>query len=98
MSADTRPKSYTARLIDVLETNKCPTKYLDLIKKFAADESEKREEQNQATKDVMTWGKYKNKKIKEVFKLDPQYVKWLKKNETYLSSANKVIVDELLKV
>jgi hypothetical protein len=95
-SAATKPKSYTARLIDVLQENKCPTKYLDLIKKFAADESEKREQETQATKGVMTFGKFRGKKIEDVYKLDPQYIKWLKKNETYLSSANKVIVDELL--
>jgi len=93
---ETRPKGYTARMLDVLEENKCPKKYLDLIKKFAADESEKREEQTQATKGVMTFGKYKTRLISDVYKLDPQYVKWLKTNETYLSSANKVIVDELL--
>lgn len=93
---ETRPKSYTQRLIDVLQENKCPTKYIELIKKFASDESEKREEQTQATKGVMTFGKFKGKKIEDVYKLDPQYVQWLKKNETYLSSANKVIVDELL--
>jgi uncharacterized protein (DUF3820 family) len=95
---ETRPKSYTQRLIDVLQENKCPTKYLDLIKKFAADESEKREEQNQATKGVMTFGKFRGKQIREVFKLDPQYVSWLQKNNMYLSDANKIIVDELLKV
>ena len=93
---ETKPKSYTARLLDVLEANKCPTKYVDLIKKFAADESEKREEEKEATRGIMTFGKYKNRKIEEVFKLDPQYITWLKKNEKYLSDANKAIVDELL--
>ena len=95
-SADTKPKSYTQRMLDVLETNKCPTKYIDLIKKFAADESEKRENEKEATKGVMTFGKFRGKQIREVFKLDPQYVSWLQKNNMYLSSANKVIVDELL--
>jgi uncharacterized protein (DUF3820 family) len=97
-SADTKPKSYTQRMLDVLETNKCPTKYIDLIKKFAADESEKRENEKEATKGVMTFGKFRGKQIREVFKLDPQYVSWLQKNNMYLSDANKIIVDELLKV
>ena len=95
-SADTKPKSYTARLLDVLEENKCPTKYLDLIKKFAADESEKREQETQATKDVMTWGKYKNKKIEEVFKLDPQYINWCIKNGQYLSQPQKDLMNSLI--
>jgi uncharacterized protein (DUF3820 family) len=95
-SADTKPKSYTQRMLDVLETNKCPTKYIDLIKKFAADESEKRENEKEATKGVMTFGKFRGKQIREVFKLDPQYVSWLQKNNMYLSDANKIIVDELL--
>jgi hypothetical protein len=95
-SADTKPKSYTQRMLDVLETNKCPTKYIDLIKKFAADESEKREEQTQATKDVMTWGKYKNKKIEEVFKLDPQYINWCIKNGQYLSQPQKDLMNSLI--
>ena len=93
---ETKPKSYTQRMLDVLEENKCPKKYLDLIKEFAADESEKRENEKEATKGVMTFGKFRGKQIREVFKLDPQYVSWLQKNNMYLSSANKVIVDELL--
>ena len=93
---ETKPKSYTQRMLDVLEENKCPKKYLDLIKEFSKAESEKRETQTQATIGVMSFGKYKTRLISDVYKLDPQYVKWLKKNETYLSSANKVIVDELL--
>jgi uncharacterized protein (DUF3820 family) len=44
----------------------------------------------------MTFGKFRGKQIREVFKLDPQYVSWLQKNNMYLSDANKIIVDELL--
>lgn len=91
-----KPKSYTARLLDVLQENKCPTKYLDLIKKFASDESEKIELNKEATKDVMTWGKFRGKKIEDVYKLDPQYIKWCLKNSQYLSQPQKELMEKLL--
>jgi hypothetical protein len=91
-----KPKSYTARLIDFLEENKVEQKTLDLIKEFASAESEKIELNKDKTVGIMNFGKFKGKKITEIFKLDPQYVKWMQKNNKYLSDDNKAIVDELL--
>ena len=95
MSADqeTKPKSYTQRLKEFLEENKCPKKYLDLISEFALEESTRREEQREATKNVMSWGKYKNKNIEEVFNLDPTYIKWCVKNSQYLTEQQKELMD-----
>ena len=98
MSADqeNKPKSYTQRLKEYLEENKCPKKYLDLIATFAVEESAKMEEKREATLGLMTFGKYKGKKIEDVYNLDSQYVIWLGKNNKYLSDDNKAIVDKLL--
>lgn len=85
-------KSYTSRMLDVLQENKCPKKYLDIIKQFAADEAEKREQEKEATKGTMTFGKYKTKLISDVYKLDPQYVSWLKRT----TNISVMIIKELL--
>ena len=93
---ETKPKSYTQRLKEFLETNKVSKKTLDLISTFAKEESEKLEEKREATKGIMTFGKYKSKPIKQVYEIDPQYITWLQKNNKYLSDDNKAIVEELL--
>lgn len=93
---ETKPKSYTQRLKEFLETNKVSKKTLDLISTFAKEESEKLESKREATKGIMSFGKYKSKPIKQVYEIDPQYITWLQKNNKYLSDANKAIVEELL--
>ena len=45
----------------------------------------------------MNFGKYKGKKLEEIFKLDKTYIKCLQKNNKYLNAVNKEIVEELLK-
>ncbi len=47
--------------------------------------------------DTITFGKYKNKKLEDIYKLDKTYIMWLQKNNKYLNETNKQIVDELLK-
>ena len=91
-----KPKSYTTRLKEFLQENKVSKKTLDLISTFAKEESEKLEEKREATKGIMTFGKYKSKPIKQVYEIDPQYITWLQKNNKYLSDDNKAIVEELL--
>ena len=95
-STEEKPKSYTQRLKEYLEEHKVSKKTLDLISEFAMEETERREKQREANKNVMTFGKYKNKKIDEIYKLDPTYIKWLSKNEKYLSEQNREVVKELL--
>ena len=91
-----KPKSYTTRLKEFLQENKVSKKTLDLISTFAKEESEKLEEKREATIGLMTWGKFKNKKIEEVYKLDPQYIKWCLKNSQYLSESQKELMNSLV--
>ena len=92
-----KPPSYTQQLKEHLESNKVPKKYIDMISIFALEYSTKLEEQNKANEGIMTFGKYKGKKIMDMHKIDKPYIFWLKKNSKYLSDANKAIVEDLLK-
>ena len=91
-----KPKSYTQRLMEHLEENKVSKKTLSLIKEFSSAESLKIQEQRESNKGIMNFGKYKGKRLEEVFKLDKQYVEWLNKNNQYFNSDNKEIVAQLL--
>ena len=92
-----KPKSYTQQLKNHLESNKCPKKYIDMISTFALEYSTKMEAEKKTTEGIITFGKYKGKKFEDVFILDKPYIKWMMKNSKYLSSANKTIVEDLLK-
>ena len=91
-----KPKSYTTRLKEFLQENKVSKKTLDLISTFAKEESEKLEEKREATIGLMTWGKFKGKKIEDVYKLDPQYINWCLKNSQYLSESQKELMNSLV--
>ena len=93
-----KPPSYTQQLKDHLTENKCPKKYIDMIATFALEYSTRREADKKANEGTITFGKYKGKKINDVFELDKPYVMWLQRNNKYLSDANKQVVEELLKV
>ena len=93
---ETKPKSYTQRLKEFLEEKKVSKKTLDFISEFALEESERREQEKEATKHVMTWGKYKNKNIEEVYKLDATYIKWALKNSQYLTEPQKELMNSLI--
>ncbi|GMF65604.1 unnamed protein product [Phytophthora lilii] len=47
---------------------------------------------------MMTWGKYKNRTIKQIQKIDPNYLDWLSKNDFVKSKCPKLKteVDALL--
>lgn len=94
--SDQRPKSYTSRLKEYLEQNKCPKKYLDLISQFAADEAERKKGENEATRGVMTFGKFKGKQLSKIYEIEPTYIKWLDRNSQFLSEQNREIIKELL--
>ena len=97
MTETQKPPSYTQQLKDHLESNKCPKKYIDLVSTFALEYSTKIDEQKKTTEGIITFGKYKGKKFEDVYTLDKPYIKWMMKNNKYLSSANKQIVEDLLK-
>ncbi|GMF37565.1 unnamed protein product [Phytophthora lilii] len=48
---------------------------------------------------LMQWGKYKNKTIKQIQVIDPNYLEWLSKNDFVKTKCPKLKteVDELLK-
>ena len=92
-----KPPSYNQRLIQHLESNKVSKKTIDLIKSFALEETTRREAEKEATKNIMSWGKYRDKQIDEVYKLDPTYIKWCLKNSQYLSDPQKELMTNLLK-
>jgi len=97
MSDEKKPLSYTQQLKAFLESKKCPQAYLDLISEFSLEYGEKKKQEEEATKGLMNFGKYKGKKIIDIYKLDKTYIKWLGKNDKYLNCVNKEIVEELLK-
>ena len=90
-------KSYTSLLIEYLESCKTPKKYLDMIKTFSTEYADKMNKEKELNRGIITWGKYKNKRLEEVFKLDPGYMTWLNKNSKYLSEDNQKIVESLIK-
>ena len=92
-----KPPSYTQQLKDHLTEKKVPKKYIDMISVFALEYSTQMEEQKKLTEGIINFGKYRGKRFEDVFVLDKPYIMWMKKNNKYLSDANKSIVEELLK-
>ena len=89
--------SYNQRLIQHLEEKKVSKKTIDLIKSFALEETTRREAEKEATKNIMSWGKYRDKLIDDVYKIDPTYFKWCLKNSQYLSDPQKELMTNLIK-
>lgn len=87
--------SYSARLIEYLESNGISKKTVVLIRTFANNEKERIDKLREETKNKFTWGKYKDKDIKEVFKLDEQYCLWAGKS-SYLREEHKELIAELI--
>ena len=52
-----------------------------------------REAENAGT---MNFGKYKGKKLVDIAKLDADYIKWLAKNNKYLTSSNQELLKTLV--
>jgi uncharacterized C2H2 Zn-finger protein len=94
--SERRGASYTARLVEHLEENKVSKKTLDLIKDFASAEREKIEAERKETEGLMNFGKYKNKRFEDIYKIDKSYIEWLNKNNKYLREDGRKIVAELL--
>ena len=94
--SEVKKQSYTEQLKNFLEGKKCPSKYLELISDFSLDYMEKKQKEQEETKGIMNFGKYKGKKLEEIYKLDKNYIKWLGKNNQFLNQSNKEIVEGLL--
>lgn len=81
MADDQKPLSYSKRLINHISSDgKKSYKVSEiesLINAFSSMEYEKRKQKT----DEIPFGKYKYKKVADVAKFDPQYLKWLIKQE-----------------
>ena len=90
--------SYGERLIAELQTAGCPTNYIDVVQKFMKSEHDKKVQFAEANRGVLTFGKYKDKDVREVYKLDPAYCQWLNdKSSKFLRADIKEVLAELLK-
>jgi hypothetical protein len=73
--------TYTQRLItkfeEEAETNFSIEQIIETINEFKLDEDKARAEKT----DQVPVGKYKFKKVADVFKFDPQYLKWMLKQD-----------------
>jgi hypothetical protein len=88
--------SYTSRLIDNLKSKDIPDATLEFIREFAKSEAKVLEAQNKATEGMYRWGKFKGKLIRDVYKLDPDYVKWSATNKQYLRASEIEIIESLI--
>lgn len=90
--------SYSDRLVNALGAASCPTVYIEVVKKFLDDERTIKAEYASQNRGVLTFGKYKDKDVREVFKLDPSYCLWLHtKSQKFLRQDVKDILTELIK-
>ena len=79
---DTGPKkTYTERLIDrFIETQK--TKFtLDEVKNILKTVSDEAYEEKKANSDIIPFGKYKARKLVDVYNFDKKYLEWLLKQD-----------------
>jgi uncharacterized protein (DUF3820 family) len=89
-------KSYTARLIDKLEIYNTPISTINLIKEFAKDEYDAKQQRELESAGTMNFGKFKGKKLVDIAKLDKQYISWLAKNCKYLTASNQELLKTLV--
>jgi uncharacterized protein (DUF3820 family) len=89
-------KSYTARLIERLQTLNTPVATINAIKEFAIESYDERQKEESANAGTINFGKYKGKKLEDIAKLDIPYMKWLAKNNKYLTATNQELLKKLV--
>ena len=89
-----KKESYTDRLIQHLKECGETEFTIKRIKDFSKTEGLKFQLKNEKEKENFTWGKYKGKTIKDVFKLDESYCEWALRSN-YLSVDKKLIISDL---
>ena len=89
-------KSYTARLIERLESLHTPIATINAIKDFAIAEYDAKQQRQAETAGTLTFGKYKHKKLVDIAKLDMPYMQWLSKNNKFLSASNQELLKTLV--
>jgi hypothetical protein len=95
-NAGAEKKSYTAKLIEKLESVGTPAATIQTIKDFAIEQYDERKKHEELTAGTVTFGKYKGKKFEDIVKLDKPYLQWMAKNRKYISASNQVILDSVL--
>ena len=89
-----KKESYTDRLIQHLKECGETEFTIKRIKDFSKTEAVKLKKEEEVGKQDFTWGKYKGKTIKDVFKLDESYCEWALRSN-YLSVDKKQIISDL---
>ena len=95
-SENSEKKSYIGRLIEKLEIHNTPISTINLIKDFAKDEYDTKQQRELESAGTITFGKYKFKKLVDIAKLDMPYMQWLSKNNKFLSASNQELLRTLV--
>ena len=88
-SASEGKRSYTSRLIERLEAYNTPIATINLVKDFAKEAYDEKQKKEAETAGTMNFGKYRGKKLEDIAKIDAEYIKWLAKNNKYLTTTNQ---------
>jgi uncharacterized protein (DUF3820 family) len=95
-SENLEKKSYTYRLIERLQLLNPPIETINAIKDFAQNEYDLKQKREAESAGIMSFGKYKGKKLIDIAKLDKQYILWLAKNNKYLTASNQKLLKTLV--
>ena len=99
MNGDERQLSYGQRLVAKLLESGCPEQYVEVAREFMKAEYEEKKKYIEQNQGILSFGKYKGKNVREVYKLDPTYCQWLlDKSSKFLRDDIKAILNELLTV
>ena len=63
----------------------------ELIKKYPAIESFLNDKMIKKNEYYMTWGKYRNKALSDIYNIDEKYIKWLKDSKFVNESCPKLV-------
>jgi uncharacterized protein (DUF3820 family) len=73
-----KPKSYTEQLLELFTKQSYKT---DEIKTIISEFSKAQYEKKRSMSDKIPFGKYKYKSVEDIQKFDPQYLKWLSRQD-----------------
>jgi hypothetical protein len=90
--------SFGERLILELKKNDCSEKAINTVRAFEKKDWQDKAKFRAKNSGVLSFGKYKGKNIRDVYKLDPGYCAWMhEKSQKFLSQDIKDVLIELLK-
>lgn len=99
MAEETKELSYTQKMVRHLTEN-LPTicdrdVVVKMVEQFGKEEGCRIEQQREATKNMMTWGKFSGKTFAEIKEFDSGYFEWLKKSDKYLNEYQRAVLHSL---